>query len=299
MFFTGIADEAADAIEGQIAAIRQIGWRWIELRNINGRNITDISDAEFEHAARSLEAAGLGVNAFASTIANWGKSILESPESSLAEARRAIPRMKRLGVRHVRIMSFGILRDRPPHDQLVDERVRRLRDIVSLFADEGLQALHENCANYGGMGWPFTLELVEKVPGLKLVFDTANPATTLDRTRSDRRPQSSWEFYKNARPHIAHVHIKDARFLGDDPGAVFEKADYCWPGEGEGDVRRIVSDLLATGYDGGLSIEPHLSVVYHDANTPEPNTDARFHSFIEYGRRLETIAGEAASATGK
>jgi len=44
-----------------------------------------------------------------------------------------------------------------------------------MFADAGLTALHENCMNYGGMGWQFTLKLLENVPGLKLVYDTGNP----------------------------------------------------------------------------------------------------------------------------
>ena len=47
----------------------------------------------------------------------------------------------------------------------------------------GIQPVHENCMNYGGMGWPYAVELLENVPGLKWVFDTANPIFNADRSR--------------------------------------------------------------------------------------------------------------------
>ncbi len=36
------------------------------------------------------------------------------------------------------------------------------------------------------------------------------------------------------------------------------------PGEGQGYVKEILRDLQARGYDGGISIEPHLAAVFHD-----------------------------------
>ena len=45
---------------------------------------------------------------------------------------------------------------------------------------------------------------------------------------------------------------------------------YCYPGDGSGDVRAIMIDLLKTGYDGGFSIEPHVANVFHDADLPAP-----------------------------
>jgi sugar phosphate isomerase/epimerase len=155
-----------------------------------------------------------------------------------------------------------------------------------MFQDAGLTPLHENCMNYGGMGWPFTLRLLENVPGLKLVFDTANPVNTDDYAKPPpRAKQSSWEFYRHVHEHVAYVHIKDARFVAEQPGAIFPKAEHVWPGEGQGDVRRILKDLLARGYDGGISIEPHLAVVFHDASVKSPE-QVRYDNYVEYGRRL-------------
>lgn len=284
MYFTGFADEAAPDIQGQIRATKALGWDCIEARNVDGRNIHDISDADFEKVVAALESEGVRINCFGSAIANWGKAITDPADASMAEARRAIPRMKRLGTKLVRIMSFAVLKDRGPDDQMADERFRRLRELHRMFTGEGLTPVHENCMNYGGMGWTYTLKMIENVPGLKLVFDTGNPVFTDDRTRPEPRPkQSAWEFYENVREHVAYVHIKDGIF---DKTA--QKMKFTFPGDGEGDVRRIVKDLLSRGYDGGLSIEPHLAVVVHDP-TVSSEASVRFDNYVEYGRRMAGI----------
>jgi len=52
---------------------------------------------------------------------------------------------------------------------------RRVKEVTDRFLDAGLQPVHENCMNYGGMSWQHALELLDRCPGLKWVFDTANP----------------------------------------------------------------------------------------------------------------------------
>lgn len=285
MYLTGFADEAAKDFAGQIKATQSLGWRWIEARNVDGKNLHDISDAEFDRVCAQLAETDVGINCFGSAIANWGKSILDPFDSSLAEARRAIPRMKRLGAKLVRIMSFAVLKDRAPDDQEAPERFRRLRELVRMFGDEGLTPVHENCMNFGGMGWTYTRLLIENVPGLKLVFDTGNPVFTDDRTQPAPYPkQSAWEFYRQVRDAIAYIHIKDG---------VWENGQtrFTFPGEGQGDVRRIVKDLLSRGYDGGISIEPHLAVVFHDQSVQSEDS-VRFENYVEYGRRMERLIAE-------
>jgi sugar phosphate isomerase/epimerase len=287
MYLTGFADEAASDIDGQIRATKELGWEFIEARSINGRNIHDIPDDEFDAVCGKLEDAGVKINCFGSAIANWGKQITEPFDSSLEEAARAIPRMKRLETKLIRIMSFAILKDRGPDDQMEEERFRRLRELVRRFGAEGLVPVHENCMNYGGMGWKYTLKLVENVPGLKLVFDTGNPVFDDDMTQPEPYPkQSSWEFYNSVREHIAYVHVKDGIF--DEQS---RETTFTWPGEGEGDVRRIIKDLLKNGYDGGFSIEPHLKVVPHD-DSVDATAQARYQAYVEYGCRIGTIIKE-------
>jgi sugar phosphate isomerase/epimerase len=282
MYLTGFADEAAADFDGQIRATKELGWKNIESRNIDGRNIHDVPDEQFDEVCDKLEDAGISINCFGSAIANWGKNIDEPFGSSLEEARRAIPRMQRLGTKLIRIMSFAVLKDRGPDDQMKEERFRRVGELHKMFTDAGITPVHENCMNYGGMGWSYTLELVENVPGLKLVFDTGNPIFSLDKARPKPYPtQSPWEFYQRVRDHIAYVHIKDG--LWDHING--ENIGFRFPGEGQGDVRAIVKDLLDNGYDGGISMEPHLAVVVHDESVESPD-EIRFANYVEYGRRF-------------
>ena len=291
MYLTGFADEAAVDIDGQIRATRELGWTDIESRNVNGKQIHDIPDADFDVVCGKLADSGVKINCFGSAIANWGKKIDEPFDSSLAETRRAIPRMQRLGTRLVRIMSFAVRKnpdesDAP--DQMEQERFRRLRELVKMFADAGITPVHENCMNYGGMSWKHSLRLLENVPGLKLVFDTGNPVFTDDRSKPAPMPkQSAWEFYEHVRDHVAYVHIKDGHW-----DAAARKSVFTFAGEGNGDVRRIVADLLKRGYDGGFSMEPHLAVVYHDASITTPEA-IKYANYVEYGRRFMKLLDEA------
>ena len=184
MYLTGITDEAGAGIDTQIRAAQALGWKTIEARTVEvpgfpAANIHDISDAAFDQVCAKLQATHIGVCCFGSTIMNWSKRIEDPFDGTVAEVKRAIPRMNRLGVKLIRIMSFkpGDDDDRIP--AAVFERVRAVTD---LFLESDIQPVHENCKNYGGMGWRFTLELLEKAPRLKLVFDTANPLINADRS---------------------------------------------------------------------------------------------------------------------
>ncbi len=157
-----------------------------------------------------------------------------------------------------------------------------------MFLDEGIQPVHENCMNYGGMSWQHALELLDKCPGLKWVFDTANPIFNPDRSKPKPWPkQDPWEFWEHVRDHAVHIHVKDATWNAEK-----NDADYNWPGEGMGRVRDILKDALARGYDAGISIEPHMVVVFHDANSKATNEEAMQKNYVEYGQRLEKMIAE-------
>lgn len=290
MYLTGFADEAADGIDGQIEVTRQLGWKQIEIRAVDGTNFQDLSDQAYAGVLSRLKRSGIGARAMGSNIANWGRDIEEPFDQVLETVDRTIVRMTQMGAKLVRIMSWKVIRDdegRAVENQMEDERFRRLREVTSRFTAAGITPVHENCATYGGMSWKNTLRMVEKVPGLKLVFDTGNPPLTEDFDKDWPYPdQSSWEYYSEVKNHIAHVHIKDS-YRDEASG----EEVYCWPGEGKGDVRRILADLKSRGYDGGLSIEPHMVVVYHDASVQAAG-ETRMANYVEYGKRLEVILSE-------
>ena len=65
-------------------------------------------------------------------------------------------------------------------------------------------------------------------------------------------------------------------------------AAYTFPGEGDGRIRDILKDAFENGYDAGISIEPHMAVVFHDKDS-EANEEDMFDNYVEYGRRLEAL----------
>jgi sugar phosphate isomerase/epimerase len=282
MYLTGFADEASNDIEGQINATKILGWSNVEARNINNMNIIDLPEKDFKQVVSSFGMANIRVNCVGSTIANWAKHILDDFQITIEEIKRAIPRLNQLGTKMIRIMSYAIINATP--DQIEQERFRRLREIKKMFDDAGIITVHENCQNYGGMSYKHTLMLLENIPGLRLVFDTGNPISSDDYSRQKPYPkQSSWEFYSNVKEHISYVHIKDGVW-----NESMMKMKYTWPGEGRGDIGRILKDLLQRGYNGGISIEPHIAMVFHD-RTHKENHDYMFAAYIEYGKKLERL----------
>jgi sugar phosphate isomerase/epimerase len=287
MILTGIGDEGANTIDGQIQATQELGWKHIEMRGVEApgfakANLHDLPDEAFDLVLRRLESAGVGVYCFGSTIMNWAKKLEDPFEITLAEVKRAVPRMQRLRTRYVRVMSF-----KPGEDdyRIPTEVFRRVKDVTNRFLDAGLQPVHENCMNYGGMSWQHALELLDKVPGLEWVFDTANPILNPDRSRPKPWPrQDPWEFWEHVRDHVTHIHIKDGVW-----NEAKKDGDYRWPGEGDGRVKDILGDALKRSYDGGISIEPHMVVVFHDTKSTGAKEEAMRRNYVEYGQRLESL----------
>jgi sugar phosphate isomerase/epimerase len=195
--------------------------------------------------------------------------------------------MQQLGAKLVRIMSFkpGAEEDRTP--PLV---FARLREVAKRFLDADIQPVHENCMNYGGMSWRHAVELLEECPQVQWAFDTANPILNPDRSQPSPWPrQDPWEFWIHVRDRVAHIHVKDATWV-----PAKQDVDYHWPGEGQGRVRDILKDALGHGYHAGISIEPHMAVVFHDASiksTPE----LQYENYLEYGRRVTKLVQEIRS----
>jgi sugar phosphate isomerase/epimerase len=285
-----ISDEAANTIDGQIQASKELGWKFIEMRGLEvpgfpKGNFHAIPDAAFDIAAGKLAAANIQVYCLASAVMNWAKKVGDPFEVTLAEVRACIPRAQRVGAKSVRIMSFKPDDDA---DKIPAEVFRRVNEVVKMFLDAGIQPIHENCMNHGGMSWRHTLELVEKCPGLKLLFDPANPVFNFDRSKPKPwSQQDPWEFWTNVRDHVVHIHIKDAVW---NPAR--NDADYKWPGEGHGRIRDILRDAFSRGYDAGISLEPHMVAVFHVPKIQSVDDKPMQKNTVEFGRRTEQIISE-------
>ena len=253
-----------------------MGWNAIEARSIGESNIHDISDADFENVCKALLDNGIHINCFGSAIANWSKKISDPFEVSLQEVERTISRMQRLNVKLVRIMSYSRCTG---SEQYVEERFRRLKVICDKFLEAGITPLHENCMNYGGMSWMHTLELIDNISGLRLVFDTGNPVISKDYSKTEDRKQDSLEFFKKIHEHVEHIHIKDVFLDGD-------KECFVFPGEGDAKIVDILKELKHMNYNGGISIEPHMASVFHDPDAGAASFEESYKIYIEYGKRL-------------
>lgn len=282
MFYSGIADEAGRDLEMQIRAHQELGWDHIELRMVGESQFTDVSDQQFDQIVAALDAADLKVSCFASAIANWATKITEPLENALTTLDRAIPRMHRLGTPFIRVMGW-------PNDGLSDdewraEAVSRMKELAKRAADGGVTLVLENCD-----GWPSTspeaigefFGLVDS-PALKAVYDTGNPAG---------HNHDTWQCYQAAKPHIVYVHIK--AHTGPQPDG--SAGDHVYPDEpSRSKVLETLVDLFAGGYDGGISIEPHLKTVI-DKDKRISDAEAAYQTYVEYGRRTMKLVEQAKS----
>ncbi len=278
MFFSGISDEAGQPIERQIAAHNDLGWDHLELRMVDGENITQLSDAKFDAICGALEDAEKKVSCFGSAIANWARPITGEFHIDADDLKQAIPRMQHLDTPFIRVMSYPNHDTDPiPEPEWRRESIRRMKELALMAEDGGITLVHENCSGWGGLSAENSNILLGEVgsPALKAVFDTGNPVTY---------GQNAWDYYNAVYNDIAYVHVKDAKKIdGVD--------EYCMCGDGDGYVKEILGDLLGKGYEGGISIEPHLAAIIHTGATTD-NTDFLYQSYTDYGKRLMDIVAE-------
>lgn len=275
MFFSGIADEAGEPIDVQIKAQKELGWRHIEIRNVNGINLTDLCDEAFDQVAGKVEEAGLQVSCFASQLCNWARPITKHPDIDRHELERAIPRMKRMNCEFIRTMSYP--NGGWPEDEWRDEAIARVKTLARIAEQGGTVLVHENCDGWGAVSSGNMLALLAEVdsPSLKIVWDTGN---------SIPHGLDPWAFYEAVREHVVYVHIKDDRMVDG-------KTVYTYPGEGDGKVREVITDLLKRGYEGGFSIEPHLAAIVHEGKSAG-QAESPYELYVEHGRRLMKLMQE-------
>jgi len=287
MFFTGFTDEAAKEIDKQIQALQLLGWSNMESRNTEYGNIAAMNDEQFENFKQKLSDANITVNCYGSGIANWQKSIFDSPESSYEELKIAIPRLQTLGTKMVRVMSFKCPEDESINTpEIENEVIRRMKTLTSMAEDSGLILVHENCDNWGGRSWEHTLRLLDAIqsPSFRLVFDTGNPVFRKDIRFASKAPwpyQDAWEFFTQVEEFVDYIHIKDGTMKNGS-------MHFTWPGEGDGCVEKILQALLRKKYSGGISIEPHMVSVHHDKDNAKTNNES-FENFVNYGQKVENL----------
>jgi sugar phosphate isomerase/epimerase len=280
-WMTGIADESDAGIAAQLENHHNLGWKDIEIRNVDGKNICEMSDADFNQIRAAVTEAGFGVVSFGSAIANWARPITTPFSKDVEDLRRAVPRMRKLETRFIRVMSY-------PNDGLTEaewkaETFRRMKELVRMAEGEGIILVHENCDGWASASPENLGELLSAIdsPALRVVFDTGNPISHGGDLGLTAR------FFRAALPYIAHFHIKDCARSASGIA-------HTYPGDGECGVESFVRELMSLGYDGLFSIEPHMASQIHLGGAAVPGLDQR-GIYLEYGRRAWELVLRAMS----
>ena len=227
------ADEADSSRLGQIRALVENGIPYLEIRGVDGTNISNLSREAALQFKAELDAAGIRVWSIGSPA---GKNGIHEDFEPLVENFKHLMEMADIfEAKRIRLFSFYGTDD---SDECFAEVCRRLNIFCDLCEEHGVIPCHENEKGIYGEAAERCLKLHRAVPRLKAVFDPANFI------QSGQEIMSAWNMLA---PYVEYGHIKDA--LAD--GRVVP------PGDGIGCLREYLP-LFAEQGGEVLTLEPHL-----------------------------------------
>jgi sugar phosphate isomerase/epimerase len=238
---SGFADEISPDPREQLATLAAESITHLELRSAWSVNVADFTAAQVGELRVMLADAGVRVSAIGSPI---GKIPLAAPlPPELDRMRRVAATARELGTAIVRVFSFFVPSGDPPerHRTQVIERMAALAEIA---AGQGLVLAHENEKEIFGDTPGRCADLINSVnsPALRATFDAANFV------QCGVRPFD--EAYALLRPHLVYLQVKDA---------LATTSEVVPAGEGDGQVRETLAALRDSGFEGFMSLEPHLA----------------------------------------
>ncbi len=243
---SAFADEISPDLEEQIAVLSSEKVRFLDLRGVWNTNVLDLSDQQVTRVKETLDAHGIGVAAIGSPI---GKVPIDSSfNEHLHLFERAITVAQALQTPYIRIFSFypPAASDRGAVNpaEYRDEVLRRLREMTARARAAAVILLHENEKDIYGDTITRCVDLLQGINDahFQAVFDPANFIQCGQTPYPDA--------YEAIRPWLRYVHVKDARSDGSVVPA----------GEGVSHWPELLQRLRADGYDGFLSLEPHLAL---------------------------------------
>lgn len=233
------ADEASARIDLQIEALRRNGLQGLEIRNVDGENVSAISRTKAREVRAKLEDAGLITWSIGSPL---GKIDIEKDdfEAHLDALRHTLEVAEVLGAKNIRMFSFFIPAGKDPAGYR-NEVLDRLHRMVEVSAGSGIALCHENEKGIYGDNAARCLEVLTEVPELHGVFDPANFV------QCGQDTLEAWALLKD---RIHYMHIKDA---------LFADSSVVPAGKGDGHVKEVLDAFLARG-GADLTVEPHLAV---------------------------------------
>lgn len=252
------ADESGAMIDHQIVSMKRNGLNGLEIRNVDGANVADISLDKAKEVRQKLDDAGLVTWSIGSPI---GKVHLENLDFAayLDKFRHVLDIAHVMGAENIRMFSFHLPQGQDP-DNYQNQVIDYIGQFLSVAEGSGVDLCHENEKGIFGDIAPRCLALHQALPKLKGVFDPANYVQC---------GQDTWAGWQMLAPYIKYLHIKDA--LAD--GSIVPS------GHGIGNVGKILAAFTAQGGDA-LSVEPHLAVFEGLAQLEENGDMSKIGNFV-------------------
>lgn len=235
---SAFADEYSPDFTEQCKGMNSLGIGYIEIRGVDGKNISDLNGEELKEAKSKLDFYGLKINSIGSPL---GKIKVDGDIKAHYDLTKKICETALfLGTDKIRMFSFY------PEDggNVNDSREKifeYLEKMIEIADGYNVYLCHENEADIYGETKENCLDLFNHFGSrLKCVFDMGN-FTYTDHDAKDA--------YLALKDRIEYFHIKDGM-----PGRVFVPA-----GEGMSYTKEILSDYIKTAdHDTFLTLEPHL-----------------------------------------
>ena len=225
------ADEADPMLTGQMEAMRRNGISLLEIRGVDGENISVLSAAKVKDVAHRLQENGLGVWSIGSPT---GKIKLTDDWSAHVDSFKAmLDAAAVFGAGAFRLFSFYEAQNEK------NEVIDRLGTLCDLAKPYQVLLCHENEKGIFGDTPERTRELLDALPQLGGIFDPANFI------QCGAQILPAWELLKD---RIHYLHIKDAMADGTVVPA----------GHGCGQLETVVTDFLRRGGQV-MTLEPHLA----------------------------------------
>lgn len=236
---TGFADEIDSSFDEQLRVLGELGQVFLELRGADGIGVADMGMEKASELKRKMSDKGIGVSAIGSPIGKIG--IGEDFEPHFETFRHVVELAHYFETPYIRMFSFYLPDENQPeiYRQQVFERIGRLRDYAG---QEAVVLLHENEKGIYGAKAAQCRNLFDEFYGehFQGIFDFANFIQC---------GQDTGEAFSLLEKYIAYIHVKDA---------LRESGEVVLPGQGDGELQNIFRLLDGRGFDGYLSLEPHL-----------------------------------------
>lgn len=231
------ADEASKFIDEQIVALKRNGLNGLEIRGVDGENISDITIKKAKEVRAKLDANGLSVWSMGSPI---GKIDIDGDfEAHKQKFMHTLELANVLGAKNLRMFSFFMPKDQNP-EQYFNQVVDKLGVLLDIASGTEIELCHENEKGIYGDTADRCKKLLTALPKLKAVFDPANFVQCGENTLE------AWKLLKE---YTYYMHIKDALANGKIVPA----------GAGEGNVKQIASEFISLHKNPVFTMEPHLT----------------------------------------